>query len=378
MRAMGVFIAESDPIRARGRIRLNLRTRHHAARKFRMPVMKTVFVVSLGLLFLGIGAPLHAHEASAEMAAAANNYLNALTPEEKAKGVFDFKDAERTNWHFIPRARKGLPIKEMTQEQRLLAHALLASGLSHRGYGKAVSIMSLEAVLAELEKGKGPARDPEMYFFSIFGKPGGNDPWGWRVEGHHLSLNFTANGATDPAMTPSFFGTNPGEVREGPRTGTRILGAEEELGRQLVKSLNEEQRKSAIILPEAPKDIINVPGRNDTKPQGVPQSKMSPEQTALLTKLIHEYLDRHRPDVAGDEWAKIEKSGLGGVYFAWAGGLERGEPHYYRVQGNTFVLEYDNTQNGANHVHSVWREFGNDFGADILKAHYEDAHPPVK
>jgi hypothetical protein len=344
-----------------------------------MPVMKTVFVVSLGLLFLGIGAPLRAHEASAEMAAAANNYLNALTPEEKAKGVFDFKDAERTNWHFIPRARKGLPIKEMTQEQRLLAHALLASGLSHRGYGKAVSIMSLEAVLAELEKGKGPARDPEMYFFSIFGKPGGNDPWGWRVEGHHLSLNFTANGATtDPAMTPSFFGTNPGEVREGPRTGTRILGAEEELGRQLVKSLNEEQRKSAIILPEAPKDIINVPGRNDTKPQGVPQSKMSPEQTALLTKLIHEYLDRHRPDVAGDEWAKIEKSGLGGVYFAWAGGLERGEPHYYRVQGNTFVLEYDNTQNGANHVHSVWREFGNDFGADILKAHYEDAHPPAK
>ena len=340
--------------------------------------MKTGFAVSLALL-LGISATLRAHEASAEMAQAANNYLNALTPEEKTKGVFDFKDAERTNWHFIPRARKGLPIKDMTQEQMLLAHALLASGLSHRGYGKAVSIMSLETVLAELEKGKGPARDPEMYFFSVFGKPGGTEPWGWRVEGHHLSLNFTANGAaTDPAMTPSFFGTNPGEVRTGPRTGTRILGAEEELGRQLVKSLNDEQRKTAIILPEAPKDIINVPGRNETKPQGLPQSKMSPEQAAVLTKVIHEYLDRHRPDVAADEWAKIEKSGIGNVHFAWAGGVERDQPHYYRVQGSTFVLEYDNTQNGANHVHSVWRDFANDFGADILKAHYDDAHAVSK
>jgi hypothetical protein len=337
--------------------------------------MKTRFLLSLTLVF-SLSAQLHAHDAATEMAQAANNYLNALTPEEKAKGAFEFNDGERTNWHFIPRARKGLPIKEMTQEQRLLAHALLASGLSHRGYGKAVSIMSLETVLAELEKGKGPARDPEMYFFSIFGKPGGNEPWGWRVEGHHLSLNFTANGATvDPAMTPSFFGTNPGEVREGPRTGTRILAQEEELGRQLIKSCNDEQRKTAIILPEAPKDIINVPGRNETQPQGLPQNKMTPEQKTLFAKLIHEYLDRHRPDVAADEWAKIEKNGLGAVHFAWAGGLERGQPHYYRVQGPSFVLEYDNTQNGANHVHSVWREFGNDFGADILKAHYEQSHP---
>jgi hypothetical protein len=337
--------------------------------------MKTIFV--LPLVLLGLFTQTRAHEAAAEMAQAANNYLNALTPEEKAKGVFDFKDAERTNWHFIPRARKGLPIKEMTQEQRLLAHALLAWVLSHRGYGKAVSIMSLETILAELEQGKGPARDPEMYFFSIFGKPGGKEPWGWRVEGHHLSLNFTANGAaTDPAMTPSFFGTNPGEVRDGRRSGTRILAAEEELGRQHVKALDEDQRRIAIILPEAPKDIINVPGRNDTKPQGLPQNKMSAEQGALLSKLIHEYLDRHRPDVAGDEWAKIEKNGLGEVHFAWAGGVERGQPHYYRVQGRSFVLEYDNTQNGANHVHSVWRDFTNDFGADLLKAHYQNGHAP--
>lgn len=336
--------------------------------------MKTSFRFIVLALVLTVAAA--AHDATVEMAQAANNLLAALSPEQKAKASFQFTDAERTNWHFIPRARKGLPIKEMSQEQRLLAHALLASGLSHRGYGKAVSIMSLETILAELEKGGrgGAVRDPEMYFVSIFGKPGAADPWGWRVEGHHLALNFSMAGDAAPAMTPSFFGTNPGEVRQGPRAGTRILSAEEELGRQLVKSLNEEQRKIAVILPEAPKDIINVPGRADTKPEGLAQSKMKPEQSALLTRLIKEYLGRHRPDVAAEDWAKIEKAGIANVHFAWAGGFERGEPHYYRVQSRGFVLEYDNTQNGANHVHSVWRDFDHDFGGDLLKAHYQEAH----
>src|SRR5436190_15398275 len=200
--------------------------------------MTTPLALTLALSLLL--APLHAHDATAEMAAAANNFLSTLTPEQKAKATFGFAGDERTNWHFIPRERKGLPIKEMTQEQRLLAQALLATGLSNRGYAKAVSIMSLEAVLAELENGKAgaPVRDPERYFVSIFGTPG-KGAWGWRVEGHHLSLNFTATDDAPPAMTPSFFGTNPGEVRTGPRTGTRILGTEEDLGRTLVKSLNE-------------------------------------------------------------------------------------------------------------------------------------------
>jgi hypothetical protein len=337
--------------------------------------MKTSLRSIAMLGFILAATSLCAHEASIEMAQAANNFLAALSPEQKAKTSFEFTDAERTNWHFIPRARKGLPIKEMTQEQRLLAHALLASGLSHRGYGKAVSIMSLETVLAELEKARPAAvRDPEMYFVSIFGKPAGRDPWGWRVEGHHLALNFSMAGDAAPAMTPSFFGTNPGEVREGPRAGTRVLGTEEELGRQLVKALNEEQRKTAVIRAEAPKDIINVPGRADTKPEGLAQSKMTPEQSALLTRLIKEYLGRHRPDVAAEDWAKIEKAGIANVHFAWAGGFERGEPHYYRIQSRGFVLEYDNTQNGANHVHSVWRDFDHDFAGDLLKAHYQEAH----
>ena len=330
-----------------------------------------VLALSLALL-----TPLRAHEAGVEMAAAANNLLAALSPDEKAKAVFDFANPERTNWHFIPRDRKGLPIKEMSQEQRLLAQALLATGLSHRGYSKAVSIMSLEAVLAVLEKDKAgsPLRDPERYFVSIFGTPG-KGAWGWRVEGHHLSLNFTATDDAAPAMTPSFFGTNPGEVRTGPRTGTRVLGKEEDLGRTLVKSLSDEQKKEAVILVEAPKEILNDPKRVDqTNPEGIAQSKLNPEQQAALMKVIKEYLFRCRPDVAAEDLAKIERAGLDKIHFAWAGGFELGQPHYYRVQGGHFVLEYDNTQNDANHVHSVWRDFDHDFDNDLLKAHVNGAH----
>lgn len=322
-------------------------------------------------------APLFAHDATNEMAQAANNLLSTLTPEQKTKTVFEFKDTERSNWHFIPRARKGLPLKEMTPEQRLLAEALLATGLSHTGYSKALSIMSLEAVLREIEKGKvgGAVRDPEMYFVSIFGAPGTKEPWGWRLEGHHLSLNFTTAGDAAPSMTPSFFGTNPGEVREGPRAGTRILANEEEMGRKLVKSLNAEQKKTAVLQIETPKEIFNDPKRTDlTRPEGVAQTALTAEQSAQLVALIKVYLGRHRPDVAAEDWAKIEAAGLGKIQFAWAGGLERGEPHYYRVQGTTFILEYDNTQNDANHVHSIWRDVEHDFGGDLLKAHYNQSH----
>lgn len=331
------------------------------------------------------GSLVRAHDAKEEMAQAAKTFLAALTDEQKARTKFDFNapftDAEvaqpasppadeRRNWHYVPRPRHGLPIKEMTTEQRLLAHGLLSTGLSHRGYTKAVGIMSLESVLAELENNP-KKRDPEMYYFSIFGTPG-KEPWGWRVEGHHLSLNFTiADGS--PVMTPSFFGTNPGEVKQGPRAGTRVLEAEEELGRALVKSLDEAQRKKAVILEKAPQEILNVPGRNDSKPEGIPWADLTEPQRETLTKLIREYLFRHRPDVAETEFAKVmEKTGT--LHFAWAGGLERGEPHYYRVQGGTFVLEYDNVQNGANHVHSVWRDFDHDFGADALAEHYKAAH----
>jgi len=336
-------------------------------------------LLTAAALFIALTPLARGHDARSaeEMAQAAKNFLADLTPEQKEKVQFQFTDDERRNWHFIPRARKGLPVKEMTQPQRLLSQALLASGLSSRGYEKAVTIMSLEEVLAELEKGKTgtPLRDPENYYFSIFGDPTAKGPWGWRVEGHHLSLNFANAGDEVISMTPSFFGSNPGEVREGPRAGLRLLAPEEDLARQLVKSLSDDQRKVAIIMAEAPKDIINVPGRNErTNPDGLAQDKMTPEQTATLVSLIKTYLGRHRVDLAHDDWEKIEKTGLDKIHFAWAGGTEPGQPHYYRVQGPGFVLEYDNTQNNANHIHSVWRDFNNDFGGDVLKAHYEEAH----
>src|SRR5262249_17996235 len=184
-------------------------------------------------------------------------FLAALTPEQQAKATFDFKDNERSNWHFIPKARKGLPFKELTPAQRPLAFALLSTGLSQDGYAKATTIMSLEQVLGELEGSKAPfARDPEMYYLTIFGRPG--EKWGWRVEGHHVSVNFTLAGGQAIAATPSFLGANPAEVRQGPRQGLRVLAAEEDLGRKLVKSFDDAQRQTAVMAVAAPKDIITA------------------------------------------------------------------------------------------------------------------------
>src|SRR5437867_3416309 len=227
-----------------------------------------------------------------EMATAANNFLATLTTEQAAKASYSLNDNERFNWHFIPRERKGLPLKQMAPEQKHLAHALLSTALSHRGYLKASTIMSLEQVLRDLEQGKGPARDPELYFVTIFGKPDAKDTWGWRVEGHHLSLNFMLAEGREISVTPSFLGSNPGEVRAGPRNGLRVLGAEEDLARQLVKSLNDEQKKAAIYTNSAPREIITG---NDRKakalmPMGIPAAKLNKAQSGLLWQIIREYV----------------------------------------------------------------------------------------
>jgi hypothetical protein len=318
-------------------------------------------------------APARAHTAAEEMADAANHFLAALTPEQKTKATFELKDEERQNWHFIPKERKGLTFKEMTPAQRHLGQALLSSGLSQRGYVKAITIMSLEQILNELEAGKGPRRDPEVYYVSIFGKPGPADTWGWRVEGHHLSVNFTLVNGQQISATPSFLGSNPGEVKDGPRKGLRVLAAEEDLGRQLAKSFDAAQRKSAISTNAAPREIITGNERK-VKPlerTGLPVARMTKPQRDLLLKLVREYVFRHRPEVAEADLDKIQKAGTDKIYFAWAGGLERGEAHYYRIQGPTFLMEYDNTQNNANHIHAVWRDFENDFGEDLLRKHYD-------
>ncbi len=327
------------------------------------------------LLAALLATNLRAAGPGGEMSDAAGNFLKALSAEQKAKATYVFEDAQRFDWHFIPKPRKGLPFKEMTPAQQKLAHALLASGMSQRGYAKATTIMSLEQVLAEIEAGKGQfQRDPELYFFTVFGDPTGSAPWGWRVEGHHVSLNFVVQGDHVLAANPAFFGTNPAEIRSGPRQGLSVLAAEQNLGRHLVNSLTDEQKKIAIITNEAPKDIITFNARNAKalEPLGLANSALTQAQHELLVTLVKEYAYRHRAEIAEQDLAKIQHAGWDKVYFAWAGGTAPGDLNYYRVQGPGFLLEFDNTQNNGNHVHSVWRDFANDFGDDVLRRHYEE------
>jgi hypothetical protein len=309
------------------------------------------------------------------MADAATHFLASLTPEQAKKAVFAFNEDERFNFHFIPKERKGLPLREMTPTQKHLAGALLSAGLSQRGYMKATTIMSLEDVLRILEKDDGERRNPEKYYFSIFGEPSATGTWGYRVEGHHLSQNFTVvNGKI--SSSPSFFGSNPAEVREGPRKGLRVLGNEDDLGREFVMSLTPAQRKTAIVSQEAYKDILTAADRKAAlkgQPNGLQLTGLSAAQKTALNRLLEEYAHNMPEQVALARMAQVQKAG-NNLHFAWAGVLEKGGPHYYRIQGPTFLIEYDNTQNNANHVHSVWRDLEGDFGLDMLSQHYQTSH----
>lgn len=333
--------------------------------------MKVWLPSSLALALLMSSSSPTPTDADREMSLAATGLLAALSPEQRRQAQLPFEGTERRDWHFIPRSRKGLPFKSMTPEQRRLAERLVATGLSRKGYETAVAIMGLETVLAETD---GPYRDPELYFLTIFGAPGSGQPWGWRFEGHHLSLNFTSPVTALPGATPSFFGSNPNARRAGTGAQVRVLVPEEDLARELVKSLDPGQRKLAILSSNAPADILSGPGRGLPEAAGIGYDQLGDLQRGLLARLIRVYLDRHRPDVAAAEWERIERAGLPAVHFAWAGGLEHGQGHYYRVRGRTFVLEYDNTQDGANHVHTVWRDGERDFGADLLEQHYRESH----
>ncbi len=253
-------------------------------------------IIGLRLLAIGIGIVLltsaytRLHSASI-MSDGAKAFLASLNPEQRTRATFQFQDDERFNWHYIPKVRKGLPLREMTAEQKQLAHALLAAGLSQRGYIKASTIMSLDEVLKLLENGKGPQRDPEGYFFSVFGDPSETGTWGYRIEGHHVSQNFTVvNGKVLGA--PSFFGSNPEEVKDGPRKGLRILGREDDLARTLVQSLTAEQQKAAIVSKEAPKDILTEASRKaalNGQPSGISVSKLTAQQRETLQTLLDEY-----------------------------------------------------------------------------------------
>ncbi len=317
----------------------------------------------------------HRTNSASMVADAANHFLSSLTPEQKAKAVFDFKDDERMNWHYIPKERKGLAIREMQPYQKHLADALLSAGLSQQGAIKAHTIMSLEDVLREMEKDDGERRNPEKYYFSIFGTPSDTGVWGYRIEGHHVSQNYTvANGIVMDG--PSFFGANPAEVRQGPRAGLRVLAAEEDLGRELLTSLDDGQKKIAVVDPVGYKEILTEASRKaalNGQPSGISASKMNSAQFQKLMDLLELYAHNLPDQMAQARMDKVKQAGKN-IFFAWAGGPAKGDPHYYRVQTSTFLVEYDDTQNNANHIHTVWRDFNGDFGLDMLQQHYQSSH----
>lgn len=311
---------------------------------------------------------------TAEMAAAANTFLAALDEDLAKKAKFPFDADQRENWGFVPRERKGVPIEELDEKQIALVRALLKTALSDPGLAKVDAIMALEAFLGEIEKRPG-VRNHKAYFTSFFGDPKPGGTWAWRFEGHHLSLNYTVIEGKTVSVTPSFFAANPGEVTiEHAMKGARPLHAEEDLARALAVTLKEAD-KAVVFSEKPPGEILTAEERTvkQLEPVGVKASEMTAAQRAALMELIAVYANRHRKELADNDLARI-KADLDNLRFGWAGGLARGEPYYYRIQGTTFLVEVANIQNKGNHIHAVWRDSSNDFGRDLLGDHVGEDH----
>ena len=341
--------------------------------RFAVPLFVTA---TMGALLLAQG---DSQEPSGKaMLGAARKFREKLSPQQLTKASFGFDDAERLNWHYIPRERKGLPLRELEGDSLKAAHDLISSGLSKSGYDQALSIMSLEEVLYLLEAGeraeRRERRNPGKYYLSIFGMPSETGKWGWRVEGHHLSLNYTLDKGDVISSTPEFFGTNPALIDAGPGRSIRVLGPEEDLARQILKLCSSEQAKIAHVDTKAPDDLRIGANAQQPSPQpeqtpavGLAASKMSEDQKKLLAELLNEYLKNMPADVSGRRRAALTQAGFETIQFAWWGDTEPNLRHYYRVQGPTFLIEYNNTQNNANHVHSYWRDLAGDFGIPVKK-----------
>ena len=312
--------------------------------------------------------------AVSDMVSSASALLAALSDDGRERIGVAFDSDERTRWHFIPPEmfpRAGVELKELNEQQALAAHALLKAGLSQHGYLTATAIMQLEDVLKELEKSDRFARDPAAYHLTVFGAPSISNTWAWRFEGHHLSLHFTIVDGSATVSTPSFFGASPAEVRSGPQRGRRAFAVQEDTARALLHSLDDLQRSQAVVSSVAPANILTgttFPAE-PIAPAGLMAATMTAAQQSLLRSLLEAHTAVMTADIGAERWRRIHDGGFGNVSFAWAGGEERGSPHYYRVQGPTFLIEYDNTQDDANHVHIVWRDFDGDFGTDLLREH---------
>lgn len=316
-----------------------------------------------------------------KMAEIVTAFLKTLKPDQKSDAMVEFADTSRFDWHYIPRTRKGIALKQMSAEQRTAAMAMLRLALSDEGYHKTEQIIDLENVLRVVENRppNDTYRDPENYAFRIYGTPG-KKPWGWRVEGHHISLQFTCiNGQI--SFTPGFMGSNPGQVlADVPQKGRRILAAEQDLAFDLLHALTEAQMAKVGLGKIAPNEIFTTNTRKYSleKTEGIAMKDMTAAQKIIFKKLIMEYLQRYHVTLKNQQWAQLEKSGLDQIHFAWMGDekpvIGAGHGHYYRIHGPTILIEFDNTQNGGNHIHSVVRDLNNDFGEDMLKEHYAKEH----
>lgn len=334
------------------------------------------YMLSLTTLALVFSAVTTAVEPVANLTDTVNTFLESLSPDQRTIAVYPFDADERWNWHFIPKERNGISLQQLEESQIPLAQAILKTALSDRGYKTAETIRSLENVLHEMEGPQATHRNPLDYHFTIFGTPAKDGTWAFRYEGHHLSLNWTIVDGKSIASSPQFLGTNPGDVTSGPLAGTRALGDLEDMGRAFIKSLTPEQQALATIGDVAPNDVftgnqVEVAMLED---KGIAYSALTDQQKQDFIALIEVQANIQQPEVAAQRLARIQKAGLDDVKFAWMGGMEKGQGHYYRLQGKTFIVEYDNTQNNANHVHAAWRDFHGDFGRDLLKEHYAADH----
>jgi hypothetical protein len=312
------------------------------------------------------------------MTTAAVNFLQSLSASQKQKAQLAFDEEERYNWHYIPKERKGIPLKELNTAQYKTAMELLRTALSDTGFEKTTAVIKLEAVLREVEgrPENDDYRDPGKYYFSIFGKPATDKIWGWRLEGHHISFNFSSENNQLVSGTPGFIGSNPAVVLSGPEKGLEILKDETELGFNLLHSLHADQKKKAVISTKAPGDIITASDRKAMieNPKGILYSELNSQQQKLFMQLLSLYIHRYKAAFASKMMKEVEDAGMSNLRFAWAGDEQPGvgHPHYYRIQGPTLIIEYDNTQNNANHVHTVVRDLKNDFGGDVLLEHYKN------
>lgn len=343
--------------------------------------MRTLLRVSVVLLALGlVGAAAMVGQAQkpagAKMADAASAFLATLSADEKKQATFAFDDEHRTAWFFTPQqdkdknpTRKGLRLEKMTDKQKAAAVELLRAGLSASGSQQAEAIMANEGLLAELEgKGGTNVRSPGWYFVSVFGEPNNTGKWGYRIEGHHLSVNFTLDKGEVVSATPVMFGTNPAEVKAGAKKGTRILPEVEDLAKDLIKSLTDDQKKAALQAKQLPEIKEKAPAAGVGDPLGIPGTKLDDKQQAKVLALVKAYADRLPADLAASEFKKVTDAGMGKVYFAYCIEEDKpGKPYTYRVHGPTFVVEFlnlqaDSAKNPANHIHSGWRTLPQDFG----------------